>query len=60
MKSYIKPEVTVVEVSVKTSLLVASTGVGSDDYGIAFGGTDYEGSLEPESRKNDNLWDCSW
>ena len=50
----------IIEVSMNASLLVASTGVGSDDYGIGFGGTDYDGSLEPESRKNDNLWDCSW
>ena len=58
MKSYIKPEVTVVEVSVKTSLLVASTGVGSD--GIDFGGIDHKGSLEAEIRKLEDIMGDIW
>ena len=44
----------------KASLLVASPGVGSDENGIGFGGTDYEGSLEPESRKQNNIFDNVW
>lgn len=60
MKRYIKPEIAIIEVSVETTLLAGSTGVGSDDNGIGFGGTDYEGSLEPESRKRDNAWDDIW
>ena len=60
MKKYIKPEMTIIEVSTNASLLAASTGVGSDDKGIGFGGTDYEGNLEPESRKTENIWGNIW
>ena len=60
MKKYIKPEMTIIEVSMKASLLVASPGVGSDENSIGFGGTDYEGSLEPESRKQNNIFDNVW
>ena len=51
---------TIIEVSTNASLLAASTGVGSDDKGIGFGGTDYEGNLEPESRKSENIWGNIW
>jgi hypothetical protein len=60
MKKDIKPEIRICWLSMDVSLLASSTGVGSDENGIGFGGTDYEGSLEPESRKNYNIWDCSW
>jgi hypothetical protein len=60
MKKYIKPEIRICWLSMDVSLLASSTGVGSDEYGIGFGGTDYEGSLEPESRKSVNIWDNVW
>lgn len=60
MKKYIKPEIRISWLSMDVSLLASSTGVGSDENGIGFGGTDYEGSLEPESRKSVNIWDTGW
>jgi hypothetical protein len=60
MKKYIKPEIRICLLSMDFSLLASSTGVGSDENGIGFGGTDYEGSLEPESRKSVNIWDNVW
>ena len=60
MKKYIKPEIRISLLSMDVSLLASSIGVGSDDNGIGFGGTDYEGSLEPESRKSVNIWDNVW
>ena len=60
MKKYIKPEIRICWLSMDVSLLASSIGVGSDDNGIGFGGTDYEGSLEPESRKSVNIWDNVW
>lgn len=60
MKKYIKPEIRICWLSMDFSLLASSIGVGSDDNGIGFGGTDYEGSLEPESRKSVNIWDNVW
>lgn len=60
MKKYIKPEIRISLLSMDVSLLASSTGVGSDENGIGFGGTDYEGSLEPESRKSVNIWDTGW
>ena len=60
MKKDIKPEIRICWLSMDVSLLASSTGVGSDENGIGFGGTDYEGSLEPESRKSVNIWDNVW
>ena len=58
MKKYIKPEMAIIDVSMNASLLVASTGVGSD--GIDFGGIDHKGSLEAEIRKLEDIMGDIW
>lgn len=60
MNKYIKPEITTIYISTKATLLGASTGVGSDDNGIGFGGTDYEGGLEPQSTNPSDIWEKEW
>ena len=54
MKKYIKPQTEVIELSTTSSILAGSLGVTGGD--IGFGGTDIEGSLEPQSRRDINVW----
>ena len=54
MKKYIKPQTEVIELSTTSSILAGSPGVTGRD--IGFGGTDIEGALEPQSRRDINVW----
>ena len=55
MKKYFKPQTEIIEVSTTSSILAGSV-TGGDIYDIGYGGTDNEGSLDPQSRRNINVW----
>lgn len=60
MSKYINPEIAIIEVSIKVALLAGSAGVGSDGYSIGFGGIDFDGIREPESRKIEDVLSDIW
>ena len=57
-KTYIIPRTCIDLVEVESHLAVFSDGVSSD--GIGYGGVDTDGTVVPETKRHQGVWDKEW